>query len=227
MTFRFAYLAAVWLLTSVAPAVAEGCNAYLFPSSVAEVTLARVQPARLPILVDGDGCPAAGTSCDSKSYLVAGDQVLVSGAHGAYRCATFISARKQSTGWIASAAVVPLPQPKTPDTWSGLWKRQQGHASLTIRKQGAGCFASGLATYAVSPTNVRTGVASGRLKESSFPWGIVARFGIDGSDQTPPCTVEIRQIGPWLVVNDGATEDANSACGGMGVTFNGVYQRVR
>jgi len=37
----------------------------------------------------------------------------------------------------------------------------------------------------------------------------------------------MKQVGLWLLINDGATDDANSGCGGMGVTFNGIYQRVQ
>lgn len=33
------------------------------------------------------------------------------------------------------------------------------------------------------------------------------------------CTVGLRRLGPWLVVDD------NLACGGMNVTFRGVYRR--
>lgn len=33
------------------------------------------------------------------------------------------------------------------------------------------------------------------------------------------CKVWLRRLGPWLVVDD------NLACGGMNVTFRGVYRR--
>jgi hypothetical protein len=217
---------AMWLwLLSAGPAVAQGCSAYLFPQSVADVTVAVVHASHLPMLRDDEGCPAAGSKCEGKAYLIDGDHVLVSSTHGDYRCAAFATTRSQSTGWISIAALSPMPLPKSEGDWSGAWKRVQGHASLTIRKRNTVYIASGIATYAVGPDNVRTGAASGRLKILSSWSGVVAQFGDGGSDPISSCTVEIRQLGPRLLVNDGATDDANSGCGGMGVTFNRIYIR--
>lgn len=97
---------------------------------------------------------------------------------------------------------------------------------MTIRTRNRQYLASGLATYAVGPENVRTGTADGALQVRSSASGAVASFTQNAGDPTSSCTVTMKRLGPLLLINDGATDDANSGCGGMGVTFNGIYQRT-
>jgi len=204
--------------------MAQNCNAYLFPQSVAEVSMATVHEDRVNFLRDGEGCPAAGSSCEGKAYLVAGDQVLIAESNSGYRCATFFEGKRSTTGWIASSALAPLPLPIPTGDWRGRWKRIRGDAALTIQRRDVQYFASAFTTYAVTPDNIRTGVARGRLHLDPSS-ASVAHFGEGGNDPGS-CKVTLRRIGAWLLVNDGASEDANSGCGGMGVTFNGVYRHI-
>lgn len=85
-------------------------------------------------------------------------------------------------------------------------------------------LASALTNYAVGPDNIRTGEAQGllHLDPSSVA---VASLGDSKSDPTS-CMVQLRRLGPWLLVNAGTSENANSGCGCISVTFNGVYQRI-
>jgi len=218
-------LAASLCLLAVGHAVAESCNAYLFPQSVTDLSVATVRVDHLPILRDDDRCPAAGTKCEGKAYLVRGNQVLVTGTQGRYRCAAYWSGKRQTTGWVASDALTPAPMPALEGDWADTWKRVQGDAVLTIRRRAGQYAASGIATYAVQPDNVRTGAADGTLRVITSATGAIASFTQNADDPTARCTVTMRQVGPWLLVNDGASDDANSGCGGMGVTFNGIYQR--
>src|SRR3954465_14615492 len=77
-------LASPLCLVALAHAGAQSCNAYLFPQSVADVSVATVRVDRLPMLRDDDGCPAAGSRCEGKAYLVSGNQVLVTAGQGGY-----------------------------------------------------------------------------------------------------------------------------------------------
>jgi hypothetical protein len=151
----------------------------------------------------------------------------VGGRHGQYNCVAFFHAEKQTTGWVESRSVTSSPEPPVSGDWNGTWKRLQGNATFTIRKQGAVYAAEALAVYAISKDNVRTGVAEGKLIFTSTPSGVrLATFGDPGADRTQVCRVQLRKFGPWLLVDDGVTEDANSACGGMGVTLNGIYRML-
>jgi len=226
--FRFSVTLGIvlWLMTA-AHAAATSCNAYLFPQSVTDVSLATVRVDRLPILHDADGCPAATSKCEGRAYLVSGNQVLVSGTEGTYRCIAYFNGRQQTTGWVANDTLTLSPSTVVEGAFADVWKRVQGDAVITIRKRAGQFIASGFATYAVRPGNVRTGTADGTLRVTSSPSGVVASFSQNAGDPTSECTVTMKQIGPWLLVNDGATEDTNSGCGGMGVTFNGIYRRTK
>jgi hypothetical protein len=208
-------------------ASAERCSAYLFPASVTEVWGAKVIVPLASIFSDDTGCPKAGESCKGKAYLVAGDAVFAGGRHGQYRCIAFFHAGRQTTGWVESRSLTSSPEPPAGGDWNGNWKRLQGNATVTIRKHGAVYAAEALATYAVSKDNVRTGAAEGKLIFTSTPSGVrLATFGDAGADRTQVCRVQLRQFGPWLLVDDGVTDDSNSACGGMGVTLNGIYRKL-
>jgi hypothetical protein len=79
----------------------------------------------------------------------------------------------------------------------------------------------------MSKDNVRTGVAEGKLIFATTSSGVrLATFGDAGADRTQVCRVQLRQFGPWLLVDDGVTDNSNSACGGLGVTLNGIYRRL-
>jgi len=57
------------------------CRNGLFSSDKAEFKLAKVGgnwTARIHFLNDADGCPSPEVKCETKSYLITGDQVLVS-----------------------------------------------------------------------------------------------------------------------------------------------------
>lgn len=214
-------------LLSAERATAEGCNAYLFPQAVAGVSLAAVRSDRLPILRDDDGCPAAGSKCVGRAYLVKGNQVFVSNTQDGYRCVAYFNGNRQTTGWVRSDGLTSVSPPPAPEgDWADVWKRIQGHAVVTIRKLPGQYIASGIATYSVGRDNVRTGTADGTLHVTTSATGAMASFTQNAGDPTSACTVVLKQLGPWLLVTDGATDDANSGCGGMGVTFNGIYQRT-
>ena len=223
---RFLMLAAPLCLMALTHAAAQSCNAYLFPQSVSDVSVASVRADRLPVLRDDAGCPVAGSRCEGKAYLVSGNQVLVTAGQGGYQCAAYLNGKRQTTGWVARSALTPVPPPAPEGDWADTWKRVQGDAVLTIRRRAGQYMASGVATYAVQPDNVRTGTAEGTLRMSTSATGAVASFTQNAGDPTASCKVTLKQLGPWLLVNDGASDDANSGCGGMGVTFNGIYQRT-
>jgi hypothetical protein len=102
-------LALLFLSTSAEPTIAQSCSAYLFPQSVTEVSAATVMAAHASLYSDDEGCPDNGEACKRKAYLVGGNEVLVAGTHGAYRCVAFFNGRRQTTGWIAANSLTPSP----------------------------------------------------------------------------------------------------------------------
>ena len=215
----------ITLLLTAAAAHAQSCQAYLFPYVVGNVTLATVKTPREPILRDEEGCPGKGASCASSAYLVQGDRVLVAHAQSGYRCVAFFNGRRQTTGWVRQDALDPAAHAAAnaawTGTWTGTWTRQSGEAQIAIRKQGGELYATATATLAVSGDNVRTGGAEGRLTVQ----GSIGSFG-EAGDRSTVCRVHVRLLEDLLLADDGATDDSNSSCGGMGVSLNGIYRRA-
>lgn len=221
-------LLALSFVTSIG--YAQSCQGYLFPYSVKDVTVAVVNTAHEPILHDGDGCPGNGASCASHAYLVAGNRVLVSHAQGAYRCIAFFNGTQQTTGWVRSEALSPATPNFTAGQWQGIWKRNPGpvkpdhdgfsSAKVVIQRRNDAFHARALATLTVRPDNVRTGTAQGKLDLQ----GDTASLD-DAVDGANTCHVSFRLFEDVLLVDDGASDNSNSLCGGMGVTLNGIYRR--
>jgi len=210
----------ITLFFAAAAVHAQNCQTYLFPYVVGDVTLATVKTPREPILRDEEGCPGKGVSCASSAYLIRGDRVLVAHAQSGYRCIAFFNGRRQTTGWVRQETLDPAPVAANA-AWAGTWTRQSGEAQIVIRKQGSELYATATATLAVSRDNVRTGGAEGRLKVQ----GRNASFG-EAGDRSTVCRVHVRLLEDVLLADDGATDDSNSSCGGMGVSLNGIYRRT-
>ena len=165
-------------------------------------------------------CPAATKACRKKSYLVAGDLVLVGRTQGDFTCVSYQSplAKKQiwANGWLPSAAltpVAPMPSPKTPD-WIGNWYHPGG--SIEIRSGDGGK----LQVQGGMTLPTARDFHNGDFKAQVAPQNDTIAFADDGSNYGEGCQVRMQRIGPWLAVVD------NSGCGGAGVSFTGLYRRT-
>ncbi len=164
-------------------------------------------------------CPAAGSACRKKSYLVTGDPVLVGRIRGEFTCVTYQAplAKKQvwAQGWLPSAAltpVAPMPSPQTAD-WIGSWERPG--ASVEIKTGDGGKLH--VEGEAVLPT--ARDFHNGAFAAQVAPQNDTIAFTDDGTNYGDECRVRLQRIGPWLLVVD------NSSCGGAGVSFIGLYHR--
>jgi len=227
---RVAVCCVVVLLFAGAHAHAEDCSAYAFPSDVWQVQRATVTTPRAAFLRDTPDCPAAGDSCKTAAYTVQGDSIFAGRTFGAYTCATFIGPSRQVTGWVLTSALAPAPWPAPfTGTWSGDWKRVNSDrataSTMTVKAKGKDVTADFEATLVVNPNNVRTGTASGRVRFYQHGNDEFATV-LDGDNDNAACKVTLRHAGDLLMVSDGATSDANSDCGGMGVSLSGFYRRA-
>lgn len=155
----------------------------------------------------GDGCPSE--ACRRKAYVIAGDTVLVGGTSTDWACAAFVGARGAVTGWIAKRQFALNPTNPNPSlaAWGGEWK--SGRNSLSIQAQSGGSISvDGLALWGDGPApNV------GEVQGAATPAGNRATVK-DG-----PCQVTLTLADDWLIASD------NNQCGGLNVTFSGVYRR--
>ena len=155
----------------------------------------------------GDGCPSE--ACRRKAYVIAGDAVLVGGTSTDWACAAFVGAKGAVTGWIAKRQPALAPTDPNPSlaAWVGEWK--SGRNSLSVQAQnGGGISVDGLALWGDGPAP-RTGEVQG----AGTPAGNHATVK-DG-----PCQVTLTLADDWLIASD------NRQCGGLNVTFSGVYRR--
>lgn len=176
-------------------------------------------------------CPISDEKCRRKTFLVAGDKVLVRAGEVGYLCATYKSPRGFETdGWLPRAGLKlePAGDPQIED-WLGRWRRDKEAEIVISRKGPNGVRVRGAATYgALDPARVRRGaVNSGSLDETATPRGPVLGVGERYDGTKPPdegqqfaCRARLRLYGPYLTVED------NGMCGGMNVRFTGIYQRV-
>jgi hypothetical protein len=174
-------------------------------------------------------CPSATPACRLSSYLVPGDRVLVGSSIDGFRCVTFRSADgRETSGFLPSAALVDqsIASPALAD-WTGRWVRDD-EASITIKVEGAALIISGQATWgAHDPERVkRGGVNTGDFDTVATPRGNLIAIGSGYDGTNPPdfsnvndCLARLRLFDAYLAVED------NTGCGGMNVTFTGVYSR--
>ena len=186
---------------------------------------------RVPFVRDADGangCPNATDACRDRAYLVPGNQVIAGVVRRGFICVDYIGAKGDDrAGWVPSANVERQSLPPIDGAdWIGTWKRTE--ATITIRSAGGGRLKlSGDATFGeFDPDRVKRGavnmgdfeantVASGA--DLAFDVGDKETLPVDKGDETD-CKVWMRRIGPYLLADD------NNACGGMNVTFRGIYQ---
>lgn len=226
-----AVVLAAALTAAPAPARA-GCVESDFTGDTPRAATVRGGAPRVHFIHDAalaPGCPNATAACRARAFVVPGDTVLLAQARGDVICAAFTNARGTGTvGWLPSAAVAPMPE-ETPGLgdWIGHWTVFENDIVVTRAKAGGLSF-KGAATWgAGDPERVRRGgVHTGEFSAEAHPVGGGVAFTA-GEDRTRPyeagdeteCRVRMARRGPYLVVRD------NNGCGGLNVSFSGIYRR--
>lgn len=244
--WRFPRLAAAFLLTLPLPLAAAAqerlifgnpehfCRIGAFPGggeySGPQPTfqLAQVSgPSRVPLhfLRDDDGSGTAGrcprpdkAACKQNEVVNAGDRVILSKILRGYACSWYQPRRGRArVGWLPlNRLTILAPAPNPPlDHWLGTWRAlgepltlRRGHKPGEIQVNGS--------AYWPGPNlpNTHFGLLQGRAAPVNNTLVIE-----DPSEPEPyRCRARLTRIGDWLVVSD------NHHCGGLNVTFDGVYQ---
>jgi hypothetical protein len=179
------------------------------------------------------GCLSAVNTCKLKAFLVPGDEVLMDRMEGPYVCVTFVSERGVATrGLLPRAALqIASPEPPSVQQWHGRWRRDE-EAEIVIKSKDDEVEISGAATWRSTVPSVQRGyyeTQTGELEGNGKPKGHVLAIGYDpdrsgfppAEDAVPDiCAAKLELYGRYLRVTD------NDRCGGMHVTFTGVYVRV-
>jgi hypothetical protein len=124
-------------------------------------------------------------------------------------------------GWLPSAALTPVAPTAAPrlSDWLGNW--DQPHARIEIKEGGIG---GRLQIEGIAAFQGAREVHNGAIDAQLIPDGDTIAFLEDGwlpieTKCDSGCRVRMRWVGRYLLVDD------NRGCGGVGVSFTGLYRR--
>ncbi|QQS42336.1 MAG: DUF3298 and DUF4163 domain-containing protein [Acidobacteriota bacterium] len=190
------------------------CRNGHFPSRADEFSIFKVNgdnKTRAYFYGDDGDCPN-GANCRKKAYVIGGDEIITAGTYGDFVCAWYQPAKGSETvGWIRMGDVRPGYGDEGPASWTGRWEGQGN--DITIESIGAGRLSvKGNAFWKGVGDNIHIG----EIDDAGTPVDNVLNLG--GSDEYD-CRVKMTRIGKYMIVTD------NKQCGGVNVSFDGVYLR--
>ncbi len=226
------------IVATCAVSFAKACESLETKADAYRVATVVGADARVNFLAGADtqgkpaNCPNAGAVCRLKPFVVRGDKVLISRDMAGFACATFVSARgTDTTGWLpASSLDMAKPAAFPLAKWRGSWKRTE--AKIVLEVAGDKIKAEGDATYgSLDPGRVRRGAVNmGNFSGTAKPLADALAFGEGYDGALAPgdaseaddvdCRVRLLLRSPYLVVED------NRRCGGVNVSFAGIYARA-
>ena len=173
---------------------------------------------------DRQGCPA-GDGCRRKAYLVPGDEVIVDRVAHGWACAWYAGKRAPTMGYLKSADLEfdAAPPKTTGSDWVGGWEQVPAGsgepvATLLVSLHHDGLRITGEALWYGDIVDGDRVVHTGSIEIE----GLEANTDHTGFE--PPddyeCAASFRLVGDYLVADD------NGHCGGMNVTFDGIYRRL-
>ncbi len=198
------------------------CQSYAFLEDHSKLALVSVKAdaeQKLYFYKDDKSCPEKGDACKTKAYVLTGDELIINQRRGDWVCAWYQGAKRETVGWVradrlqnklslAEAAVV------KPDDWLGKWDFYK-FAELNIKKKTKSIIYEGNATWDGGGGNVHVGDIAGVMTPQANK-----TFLSDGMEDSA-CKLELSLLGSYLVVKD------NNVCGGLNVSFRGVYRKAK
>jgi len=172
-----------------------------------------------------ESCPATTDACRKRAYIVTGDLVLTGKMRGDFTCVSYQSptAKKQTwtAGWLPTAALAPVAPMASPSRsdWIGTWTHPGGSIEIRRGRTGGKLQIEGEMTVPTAHD-----FHNGIIKAEAMPEKDIIAFLNDGSlpfdtKSEDGCRVRMQRIRAWLMVED------NDGCGGVGVSFTGLYHR--
>ena len=223
--------------------VLEACGAlYYHKEAPVRVAAVAVKQPRNYFSKNSDEdkqCPAPSEGCNTKSYLVPGDLVITGRARNGFVCAIYYGPKgKETAGWFPQSALeVRAPLAKTTaGDWIGSWKSlgetakfvkpNDQRSKITIKRGDRGYLSLQGEMWVVIRENdtPRSGViGSRRLKPGpgtiAFVDGDDDKKSYEQAEEAGECAVRLARVERYLLVED------DNNCGGMGISFTGLYQR--
>lgn len=185
------------------------CRNGFFPAQVSDTSFYAKVNTKTHFYRDEQGCPYNQT-CRASSYLINGDPVLVSVEQDGWSCVWYQAKERDFVGWIQSASLTRKTTDLKPplSAWIGRWQYYDNE--IFIRESEQQLELEGRAFWHGLNT-VNLGGVSGLASPKGRTLSVVEGNGAWN------CKVTLTIIGPYLAVTD------NRNCGGMNVTFDGIY----
>jgi hypothetical protein len=193
------------------------CRNGFFPRESSAYKLASVKGGKnekVYFYDDDRDCPN-DKNCRTKSYVIPNDEVIVSRNFGRWACAWYQPKKGAETvGWLALDKLEFKETNLNPaqKDWLGKWNYAGNSIEIGKGKTADSLTITGDAFWKGLGDNVHVG----ELDESSKPAGNELKIGESESGEYA-CKVTMRLLGRYLLVAD------NLHCGGVNVTFSGVY----
>jgi hypothetical protein len=177
-------------------------------------------PARAYFFNDIEGCPT-GKGCQTKSYLIPGDPVIINQIQGDWACVWYQGKTRETVGWIPSKQIA-LKAKKTPEhkAWLGHWSYANTNSIMIKTSQsGKALSVDGQAYWFGLVVNGERVVHIGALGQPELLPQKDRLYYSSGDDEFS-CKAVMQLLPPFLIADD------NGNCGGQNVSFRGVYLRT-
>lgn len=166
---------------------------------------------------DNDKCPETA-SCRTRSYVVSGDTVITNRKRGDYVCAWFAPTKGAPTvGWL-KASELELPEilsDASEKVWIGEWKYADNNITFAPAKLSGTLTVKGNAFWKGLGDNIHIGELDGVAKHNDGKLEYA-----DGNGEYD-CRASMQLVTEmFLIVAD------NLNCGGMNVSFSGIYRKA-
>ncbi|QNT78611.1 hypothetical protein [Entomobacter blattae] len=220
-----------FLVLIAVPAKAQSCGNNTV-ANLDNISTAIVLESKTHFIADENEiqkCPSSNVQCQKKSYLVSGDTVLLTEQKNSkFVCASYVSAKGNLfQGWLSKDSLKLIPaEEATNNDWNGIWKTNRGSNSsiITIKSSENTYTITGEAEWQGMNDVINTGEISGTIKLNNNILAFVMN-SMNGKtlpyteENTNNCKIKMIKKGPYLLA------ESNLACGGMNVTFSGIYHR--
>jgi hypothetical protein len=166
---------------------------------------------------DDGNCPN-GANCQSKRYVIPSDELIVSRAYGKYVCSWYQPKKGDETvGWILASELEIFSPVKAPllNKWLGEWESNGNTINIRRGQKPRTLKITGNAFWRGLGDNIHIG----ELDYTGIPKGYRLETG-SGPDKYD-CWVKMQMVGDFLIASD------NMNCGGVNVSFSGVYRKKK
>ncbi len=193
------------------------CRNGFFPRESQDYSLGTIKAKkgeRVYFYGDDENCPNE-KNCRQKSYLIGGNEVIVSRKFGNWACAWFQPKKNSETvGWIPLKNLEFMNMVQGIEEYAGKWNYYDNEIEIKKTTDPKVFEVKGLALWKGMSNNIHTGELEGKAvwNEKLLMYG-------DEDKSEYACKVKFDLLWKYLIVSD------NLNCGGLNVTFSGVYRK--